>query len=219
MLPGQPVELDHNDDDPTRYIGWSHARCNHVAGGKLGAQRLRQRRERTTAMSKLTEVALGVQISEDRAHTAIVAAGYLDDGETALLDLLSYLNGPDAVAAIVEIKAERAVLAVVLDPHSPSATLVRPLGAAGIEVVVLSTIDVAAAHGAFIDALNGGRLRHGGQTELTAAVRHGVERKLSGATAWQPRGAAVDMSPLLAAEAAYHGLVSVPRPAFFGAWR
>jgi hypothetical protein len=47
--------------------------------------------------------------------------------------------------------------------------------------------------------LAAGRLRHAGQPELDAAVRHGAQRPLGGATAWQRPGMPVDVSPLSAA--------------------
>lgn len=33
IQPGQPWHLDHDDEDKSRYIGPSHARCNTSAGG------------------------------------------------------------------------------------------------------------------------------------------------------------------------------------------
>lgn len=36
MLPGQEVQLDHADDDPTRYLGYSHRSCNARAGAIRG---------------------------------------------------------------------------------------------------------------------------------------------------------------------------------------
>jgi hypothetical protein len=36
MLPGQSVQLDHDDDDPTKYLGYSHQRCNASAGASRG---------------------------------------------------------------------------------------------------------------------------------------------------------------------------------------
>lgn len=32
----QPLALDHDDDDPTRYRGLAHASCNNAAGGSIG---------------------------------------------------------------------------------------------------------------------------------------------------------------------------------------
>jgi hypothetical protein len=36
ILPGQEIHLDHDDTDPSRWIGFSHARCNSRAGAIAG---------------------------------------------------------------------------------------------------------------------------------------------------------------------------------------
>jgi hypothetical protein len=54
-----------------------------------------------------------------------------------------------------------------------------------------------------------GRLRDTGQPELTAAIRYGQQRRLGGASAWERRGAPVDVSPALAAEFALWALLNV----------
>jgi hypothetical protein len=79
-----------------------------------------------------------------------------------------------------------------------------------VTVTQPSTSDIAVAHGLFIDELAAGRLGHAGQPELDAAVRHGIQRPLGGATAWQRRGIPVDISPLSAATLAAWGLLSGP---------
>lgn len=203
MLPGQPLDLDHTDDGAA-YQGFAHASCNRAAGARSGNARRRARREGITRL--MTDVALGVEIAEDRSHTSIVAASRTADEQT-LISLLHYMPGTDAVATILAELDARTVLATVIDPHSPGATLIEPLIAAGIKVIQLTTHDVAVAHGEFLDEFAGGRIRHAGQPELTAAVRHGMERRLGGATAWQRRGAAVDVAPAMAAEWAVWGLL------------
>ena len=101
--------------------------------------------------------------------------------------------------------------AVALDPRSPAATAVAPLEDAGVYLIELSTHDLAVAHGGFVDAIAAGRLRHAGQSELTMAIRHGQQRRLGGATAWERRGAPVDVSPAVAAEIAVWALLDVER--------
>jgi hypothetical protein len=149
----------------------------------------------------LAECALGIEIAEARDHLSIVAAGFID-GEFVLVELAAYITGTDPVPEVLRLRAERTVRMVALDPRSPAATAVRPLKAAGIVVTELSTHDVALAHGEFIDMVAAGRLRHGGQPELTTAIRHGQQRRLGGATAWERRGHDVDASPAVAAEVA-----------------
>jgi hypothetical protein len=149
----------------------------------------------------LMECALGIEISEARDHLSIAAAGFID-GDFILVELAAYITGTDPVGEVLRLRKERTVRSVALDPRSPAATAVRPLKAAGIVVTELSSHDVALAHGEFIDMVAAGRLRHAGQPELTAAIRHGQQRRLGGATAWERRGREVDASPAVAAEVA-----------------
>jgi len=149
----------------------------------------------------LTEVALGIEISEARDHVAIAAAGSID-GDFIMLDLAAYITGTDPVPEVLRLRAERTVRSVALDPRSPAATAVRPLKAAGIGVKELSLHDLALAHGEFVDQLRAGRIRHAGQAELTAAIRAGQQRRLGGGMAWERRGSDVDASPAVAAEIA-----------------
>jgi hypothetical protein len=155
-------------------------------------------------------VVLGIEIAEDRAHTSIVGAGYVSTG-IVLVDLLAYLTGTDATSTVLRLRETRTVQTVVIDPHSPGATLIKPLTDGEIAVTQPSTSDIAVAHGTFLDELAAGRLRHAGQAELDAAVRHGAQRPLSGATAWQRRGMPVDVSPLSAATLAVWGLLYGPQ--------
>ncbi|HEX8135563.1 MAG TPA: hypothetical protein VF880_19300 [Actinomycetes bacterium] len=205
--PGR-IDLGHRDDGPG-WAGLEHRRCNRQAGARKGNARRRARRERITTM--VTDVALALEISEDRRHTSVVAAGRLPGG-LVVLDLAAYLDGTDPVAAVLELQQQRTVLAVVVDPHSNAATCIRPLEAAGVTVTRPTSGDVAEAHGLFLDELAAGRIRHRGQPELTAAMRHLEQRRLGGASAPERRGALVDVAPAVAAELAVWALATSPEP-------
>jgi hypothetical protein len=217
MLEGQELDLDHLDDG----YGWSHARCNRRAGGQLGAARRKanQRARRTETRRMLTTVVLGLQISEARDYTSIVAAGHLN-GDLIGVELVAYLDGPHgAVAEVLRLSAERSVTAVVVDGHSAGATLIRPLTEAGVVVTEPSTSDVVVANGQFVDLVAAHRLRIAAHPALDAAARHGTQRALAGARAWERRSAAVDIGPIDAATMAVWGLLNRPAPFFAGEWR
>lgn len=159
----------------------------------------------------LSACTLGIEIAEARDHVSVAAAGFID-GEFILVELAAHVVGTDPVAEVLRLRGERTLSAVALDPRSPAATALRPLTDARVDVTELSTHDVAVAHGEFVDAVRAGLLRHTGQAELTAAIRHGAQRRLGGATAWERRGIAVDVSPALAAEIAVWALRHAVKP-------
>jgi hypothetical protein len=114
------------------------------------------------------------------------------------------------VAGVLELRRSRRVRGIVVDGRSHSATLLKPLRAAGVRVTEPSTSDVAVATGLFLDELNAGRLRHDGHPALTAAVRHATARPLSGAQAWERRGHDVDVAPVTSATLAVWGWLNRP---------
>jgi hypothetical protein len=191
------IDLGHRDDGPG-WAGLEHSRCNRRAGGRKGNARRRARAERRTIVA---EVTIALEISEDRQHCSIVAAGHLPD-DLVLLELAAYLDSTDPVPAVVRLRAERTVLAVVIDPHSPCSTAISPLEAAGVEVTKPTSVDLVVAHGRFLDALAAGRIRHQGQQQLTAAMRYLEQRRLGGATAPERRRSVADVGPAVAAELA-----------------
>lgn len=152
----------------------------------------------------MNEVAFACEISEDRKKAAIVAATRNDAGKL-LVDLAPYYGHPRGAAArLDELYVKYDPVAVVIDPRSQAATLLHALADLGILVTEPSTADVVIAHGEFLDLVNNGEMAHLGQPPLTAAVKAGQQRPLTGAQAWERR-LGVDQSPLVAATLACWG--------------
>lgn len=147
-----------------------------------------------------TPVAYGCEISGDRQHGAIFAAGRSVRHPSKIRIERDYYQDPAGmVLRLDELYMKHDPVAVVLDPRSQSVTLIHPLAEAGIIATRVGPEDVAAAHGEFLDLVNGQGIEHLDEPELTAAVRASQQRPLSGAQAWERKGIAVDQSPLVAA--------------------
>jgi hypothetical protein len=160
-------------------------------------------------MDALTEAAIAVEVSQDRLHSATVAAGYVGD-DIIGIELAHYLDGVDGVVdAVVGMRQARTVRAVALDPVSDAANLARRFDAAGVEVTLLSAADIKAAHAELRDRLRAGKIRHGRQPELTRAVRYLTDRPLGAVRVFDRRNE-VDVSPAVAAVLAVWALLSVP---------
>ncbi len=204
---GQAIDLDHNDDGMT-YRGLAHATCNRRAGAERGHLLRTARRHK---IMKLENVALGVEVSSDRMHTSVSAAAR--DGDRVAVVLLEYLDGTDTAGAVAEIAGKAVdLLGVVVDPRSPAATLVEPLEALGVDLVIPNTHDIAVAHGRFIDELRAGRLKIAEHPNLDAAAQHALTRPLAGGEALDRRKPMVDTSPLVAAELAVWRVLTAPPP-------
>ena len=120
------------------------------------------------------EVAYGIEIAVDRAHTSIACAGRGRDGRI-VVELAAYLEGTNHAGLLRDMVLGRGkgkVLAVMIDPRSPAATLVEPLEALRVEFTLADVHTMAAAHGDFSDQLRAGTLA----VEPTGADRRGTTR-------------------------------------------
>lgn len=159
--------------------------------------------------------ALGVEISTDRQRCAVGKA-YRADGKVTV-EVIRY-DSPAGTAGFVSgLYQSDDCVAIVLDPKSQSATLVRPFEEAGVLVKRLTAEEVAVAHGEFTDLVAAQGLRHLNQPELTAAVRGAAQRPLAGAQAWDRRVAS-DQAPLNACTFAAWALLRYEELASPGVW-
>lgn len=156
-----------------------------------------------------SEVAFAAEISGDRAHAAIVAAGRGGSGKV-VVDLVFYALPRDCAPRLDELQARHDPVVVVVDGRSQAVTLLPQLAEAGVLVMQPTTAEMAAAHGQFLDLIGEQGLEHLGQLPLTRAVADGQQRPLAGAQAWDRR-ITVDQSPLVAATLAVWGFLGWER--------
>lgn len=110
-------------------------------------------------------------LDQDQAHTEEVWAG---DDTDAAVDWIE-----DAWR-----RAGRRTF-VVIDSESPAASLVVDLENRGVNVLVMTAAQMAAACGAVENRLKAGTLTHGAQMSLTdAVVKNGKRRPVRGAGGW-----------------------------------
>jgi hypothetical protein len=193
MLPGQALDLDHRPDG-LGYRGLAHAACNRRDGGKraqLG------RRDRRRVVMDLPKLAVAAEVSWDRRHSAICAAGWDAAAGVWRAELVDYVDGTDVVGRLLELRRRPNVRALTADPVSPAAPIADALRRRSSRPEP-GVRDIAVATGEFIDMLRAGEVRLAEQPVLTNAARHVEVRQTAAGIAFDRRGD-VDASPVIAA--------------------
>ena len=166
-------------------------------------------------------VAFALDVTPDRSMTAIAVAGERADGMLHG-EIVDHRPGTDWVVARVRTLVDRwRPCAVALDAAGPAGSLLPDLRAAGVDVVVPTMRDVAAACGALYDSVVRppdapadwrATIRHVPHPALSAAVAGAARRPLGDAWAWDRRGVQVDISPLVALTLARWAYTTRPAP-------
>lgn len=154
------------------------------------------------------QVALAVDVPPEGRRASISRAGARADGKVHVeVDVRPGTSW--AVDRLAELSKKRGAV-VVLDGGSRAAALIPGLVAAGVKPVVYGTRDIVTACSGFMDRVDEDGLRHLAQPELAIAVDAARRRKVGDAWAWHRRDTSVDISPLVAATLAVHGLNEEP---------
>lgn len=167
------------------------------------------------------ELALAVDVSQDRAMATIALAGLRADGLVHLEVVDRRAGTAWVVPALVKLRGLHDPVAVAISSAgSPAASLIDDLVAAGITVpenkehpdrghlVVLRTNDMVEACGQLADAFNQATARHIDQAPLTAAVNGAMTRPVGDAWVLDRRRSLADVSPLVAATLARWALLT-----------
>jgi hypothetical protein len=165
-------------------------------------------------------VALAVERSPVGPEVSIVAAGDCRDGGAGVA-LVAVGRGTswavDKLAELVGNK-DRPISRIVMDPKSPSGSMIDRIRDAGIDVTEIATADYVRATGDFSDAILDRQVRWR-DPEIAEAAKHAASRRVG--DAWLlDRRTGVDVSLLTAAVLARWGhlLGSEAAPEFAAVW-
>jgi len=151
-------------------------------------------------------VAFAAAVSDHRGHAAIGVCGRRPDG-LLHVEVADYREGTAwVVPRLLELHEKHSPCAVVVDEAGHEGSFVTELEQAGIPVLSPAAREVAQAFGQFFDAaVNSASLRHRGDLPLSAALGAAVTRDVSEGRTWARKGAAADISPLVAVTLALWG--------------
>jgi hypothetical protein len=149
-----------------------------------------------------------LSVAPDRKWSSFGIAGRTADG---LLHVETLKDGRrKGTSWVLEFAADaysRRRIPLRIHKSGPEGSFIAPLRERGVEVVEVSSADVAQATGQFIDAANGGALRHLGQGSLDVALRGAVLRQgTDGAVLWSQRNSQVEITALMACTVAAGGV-------------
>jgi hypothetical protein len=146
------------------------------------------------------------------SHDRVVAiAGCWRGVETSHVELLAVDAVEDTGGAedwIVERAGRK--IPVVIDTMSPAASMIPSLEARKVKVKKTSAADMARACGGFYDSVLEGRVTHGGQEQLDAALAGARKRTIgqAGGWGWDRKDDQINIAPLVAATLAHFGAAS-----------
>jgi hypothetical protein len=164
--------------------------------------------------SKLSgPLVFAVDATPERSGAAIAVAGRREDdlGHVEVVDARSGTGW--VMKRIAELHARHRPRAWLLDPASAAGAWIPALQERGIEPVLVTGREMAQACGhLYEDVVENAALRHLDQPQLNAALSGARKRLLSDAWAWHRRDSSVDISPLVAATLAWHGVATHGAP-------
>jgi phage terminase large subunit-like protein len=154
----------------------------------------------------VSSLSFGLSVSPDGAWSSFASAGRRRDG-LMHVDTVDRRPGTAwVVDRAVELQGKRH-LPVRVNPAAAEGALIKDLVKAGVELVEVPAREYQQACGAFLLAVENGRLRHLDQESMNRAVAAAGRRDVGNEGAWVwTRPGAVDVSPLTAVTLALTGV-------------
>ena len=151
------------------------------------------------------DLVLAVDVSPARTHASIAAAGRNADGRWHV----EVIDSRDGVAWVEQRLVDLVKIhhPTALYADSQAASIIPDLERVlGINIVVLTSTEHAAALSFLIEQVNADNLRHPTDSELVAALTAADVRPLGdGSSAWSRRKSSVTITPIVAVTVALHG--------------
>lgn len=155
-------------------------------------------------------VTLSLDITPERDWGALVAAGDVGGGRTALEVIEHTTDLQRLVSRTIEVAARHSA-GVVIDRPSPAGACIPALEKAGVNVTLVALPEVQRACGEIHDAITAALVSHAGDPRLTDAVLGAGKRRSGDGWVWNRR-AEVDITPLNAATLARWGAITALQP-------
>lgn len=155
-------------------------------------------------------VTLALDITPERDWGALVAAGDLGAGRTAIEVIEHTTDLQRLVTRTCEVAARHGAT-VVIDRPSPAGACIPALERSGVKVQLVPLPEVQRACGETHDAINAALIGHRSDPRLTDAVLGASKRKVADGWVWNRR-AEVDITPLTAMTLARWGIITTPQP-------
>lgn len=156
-------------------------------------------------------VAFAVDVPPSRDHASISMAGFIGD-DLVSVALIDRREGTSWVPSrLAQLKAKWSPVAVVVDAKSAAGSLIPDIRSEGVRTKQVGPNDIGRACANFYDYAMQGRLVHPDEQFLCEAVEAARQRPLGSdgsAWAWSRKNVLTDISPLVAATLALHGLQS-----------
>ena len=163
----------------------------------------------------LDPVCFAVDVSPDRARSAIGVAGRNEDGKNQVEVVARFRGASKVLPALKElIKVHGRRSKIMIDGAGSAASLIPAIEAEKLNVIPVTAGEHARGCGMFYDGVMGDTeadtpptLRHLGDPALNAAVAGAAKRPLGDRWAWSRKDSSIDISPLVAVTLALYGFL------------
>lgn len=158
------------------------------------------------------EIAFGLDVTPSRDSAVVAVASTRADQLQHIEVVMQELGTAWVAGKLSQLQKEFPHSRVVVDAGSGAGALLPELRRARVRVHLVNYRTYAAACGTFMDAFQAKRIRHIDQSQLTEAVVSARMKPVGDSLwKWQRKNRVGDISPLVAATLALHGLsVSAP---------